>query len=275
MNKKPLTRNCPTCGNLIVYKSRESCRTGERKNSDCRTCGTKKQYINDPYKNIGDNNGRYGKTLLNVMINKYGDIDGTTKYAEWQKNVSLNDNKFKPGIDNPQYGKNTNLKSGMSYKGYYKGLFFRSSFELMFIYDYFRKYNILPITADNNKFKVEYFIGEKVFNYFPDYYCNINKTVFEIKSFKFSNTTNNISKREYAVKHFNNINIHYKLLTENDLNIYIEYGKSWQRIIYDFMYNLYLNSEIDLLDISIKKLKNSFVKKNMLNKLNELTLKGK
>ena len=71
-NKKPLTRVCPTCNILITYSSREACRAGERKNSECKSCSTKTQYINNPEKNLGENNGRHGKTLINIA-KKYRD----------------------------------------------------------------------------------------------------------------------------------------------------------------------------------------------------------
>ncbi len=274
-NKKPLTRNCPTCNILITYSSREACRTGERKNSECKSCGTKTQYKNNPEKNIGCNNGRFGKSLLDVMKEKYGNNLGIIKYDEWRINIDSNDKKFKSGVNNPQFGNNSNKKSGLSYKGYYKGLFFRSSFELMFIYEYFKKNNCLPKPADNSKYKVEYELESKKRNYFPDFYCEKENKVLEIKSLKFLNTTQNIIKKECAINHFNKLNIGFESLSEYDLGIYLEYGKSWQKVIYEFMYNLYLNYEIELLDISVIKLKNGLKKKNMISKLNKLIEMGR
>ena len=174
---KPLYRNCPSCLNRIDYKTREGCRKGERENSLCRSCAVKEDYIKNPDKNTGNKNGRYGKNLKELMLSKYN--DGGDKYAEWLKNL----NKFKTGEDNPQYGKPAWVNSGISYKGYYKGMFFRSSLELMFIYDYFNSKKILPISAENNKFKVTYIFNEKELNYFPDFYCSIENKVYEVKSY--------------------------------------------------------------------------------------------
>ena len=184
MIKKPLNRICPTCKKIIEYKSREACRKGERTNSICKSCAVKFDYIKNPNKNIGENNGRFGKTLKEVMIDKYGRELADTKYDIWKSNL----NTFKSGVDNPQYGKSGHINSGMSYKGWFMGMFFRSSFELVFIYDYYIKNKKLPITAESNDFKVSIIKDNKEYNYFPDFYCSIKNCVYEIKSKTFLNT---------------------------------------------------------------------------------------
>lgn len=261
MIKKPLNRICPTCKKTIEYKNREACRKGERANSICKSCAVKNDYIKNPNKNIGENNGRFGKDLKDLMINKYGIEIGNTKYDEWKSNL----NTFKKGSENPQFGKPGHINSGMSYKGWFKEMFFRSSFELAFIYDYFEKNKTTPISAESSHFKVLLNKSEQEYNYFPDFYCPIKNCVYEIKSKTFLNTESNIIKREFAKKYFNSKGIQYIVLTENDIEIFNKLG--WQKIIDEFLYNLILENEVKLTEKSILKLKNRFIKGNKLKKL--------
>ena len=261
MIKKPLNRICPTCKKIIEYKSREACRKGERTNSICKSCAVKFDYIKNPNKNIGEKNGRFGKDLKDLMISKYGIEKGNLKYDEWKFNI----NSFKKGPENPQFGKPGHINSGMSYKGWFMSMFFRSSFELVFIYDYYKKNKKLPISAESNNFKVSIIKDNKEYNYFPDFYCPIKNCIYEIKSKTFLNTESNIIKREFAKKHFNSKGIQYVVLTENDIETFNKLG--WQKIIDEFLYNLILENEVKLTEKSILKLKNRFTKGNKLKKL--------
>lgn len=262
MIKKPLNRICPSCKKTIEYKSREACRKGERVNSTCKSCAVKIDYIKNPNKNIGESNGRFGKTLKEVMINKYGNELADIKYDTWKSNL----NTFKSGIDNPQYGKPGHINSGMSYKGWFKKMFFRSSFELMFIYEYYTKNNRLPISAECNEFKVKYKENNKEFNYFPDFYCPINNCIFEIKSKNFLNTEKNKIKRENAKLYFTKKGMDYITITENNLEIFNKLN-DWNKVIDSFLYNLLINYEIKLTNKSIEKLKTRFFKGKKIRKL--------
>lgn len=129
MIKKPLNRICPSCKKTIEYKSREACRKGERDNSICKSCAVKNDYIKNPNKNIGENNGRFGKDLKDLMISKYGIDLGNIKYNNWKLNLY----SFKKGPENPQFGKPGHINSGMSYKGwydYYDGEFIKNNLSL-------------------------------------------------------------------------------------------------------------------------------------------------
>lgn len=147
-------------------------------------------------------------------------------------------------------------------------MFFRSSFELVFIYDYYNKNKKLPISAESNNFKVSIIKDNKEYNYFPDFYCPIENCIYEIKSNTFLNTDNNILKRETAKKFFNEKGIDYITITENDIDIFNKLG--WQKIIDEFLYNLFMNGEIELTKNSILKLENRFIKTKKLKKLETL-----
>ena len=263
--KKSLFRYCPVCNIKIDYLSRESCRNGERKNSLCRSCSTKQQYISNPNKNKGNENGRFNKTLLEVMINKYGDVDGKFKFDVWKKNM-LATAGFKCGINNPQYGKPSKINSVISYSGWYKNLYFRSSYELAFIIEYERKMGILPESAETKNIKIPYVISGKTHNYIPDFYCSINNRVFEIKPYKYIHSTTNILKHNAALNYFKKSGISYVVFTEKELKII-----NWQRYIFEDFFNKILNKEIQLTKKSFNKFKNALKKKNMIEKLNKIS----
>jgi hypothetical protein len=258
---KPLHRFCPDCKNEIVYKSRVACRAGERKNSPCTSCRTIRQYKNDPTKNKGEKNGRFGLKLIDVFEKKHGKIKGHEKYNQWKFNL----NKFKSGIENPQYGKESNLNSGISYCGWYKSIFFRSSYELFFIIEYEKENGILPISAENKNYKVLYEISGKTFTYLPDFYCPITSKIFEIKPKKYLSNSINKIKFETARLWFSSLNIEYKVICEKELKI-----TNWQNMIYNFFYDLVSNNTIKLTKKSLLKFKKALLKKNMISKLQKI-----
>ncbi len=67
---KKLKRNCPKCGEVIIYKNRCSLNRANRANSSCRVCGmkgkvvselTKQKMKDNHYDSHGKNNPNYGK----------------------------------------------------------------------------------------------------------------------------------------------------------------------------------------------------------------------
>jgi hypothetical protein len=168
------TRNCPNCENVLTYAYQCRRDAAEKKGSPCRSCAAKKQYQDDPLKNKGENNGRTGKKLLDILKAKYGVVAGSKKYKAFTKGLAQRG--FKAGKDNPSYGK-VPINSGRSYKGWYKGLFFRSSLELLFILDFESRTARLPLSAEGAAFRVKY--RDKT--YCPDFFDPVTRTVFEIK----------------------------------------------------------------------------------------------
>ena len=253
-------RNCPTCKKVLVYKNKNSYDRQNRKSGLCKSCAVKLDYKNNPSKNLGDNNGRSGKKLIDVMIDKYGFEQATIKYNDW----IVNKNSFGTGQMNPQFGKSPFKNGGMSYKGWYRGIFFRSSFELMFLFEVLDRN---PISAEGDRFRVSYGDG---LHYHPDFFIEELNTVFEIKSYKWLHDSKNQLKIEAAAKYFSKLNIKYTVLTENELITFKKYGCDWQSIIYDFLYELVVSGDVKLTDISMSKLKNNLMKTKRNFKLNKL-----
>ena len=253
-------RNCPSCGSELEYSTKWFRNKQEYLKKLCKSCVTKNEYIKNPNKNKGEENGRFGKTLMEVMINKYGEEDAKIHYKTWKGNVK----GFGFGKDNPQYGKSPFKNSGMSYKGWYRGMFFRSSFELMFIVE---NYDKKLVSAETKDFRVKYNFLDKETYYYPDFYSELYNTIYEIKSKKWLSDEKNILKIEAGRKEFNKRGIKYEILCEYDIDIYKKYNSDWQKIIYDFLFELYVVGEIKLTDLTLEKLKTKLLKTKRIKKL--------
>ena len=161
-------RNCPQCKKEIIYSSKQSFINANSKKCNCKSCAVKKDYMNNPDKNKGEKNGMFGNDLKNAMIKKYGNDVAEKRYSTWKSTKYT----FKSGDLNPQYGNPPFENGGRSYHGWYNGIFFRSSFELIFLIEN-RDLDLIP--ADNKNFRVEYLKEEKVKFYYPDFYSKKNK----------------------------------------------------------------------------------------------------
>ena len=159
-------------------------------------------------------------------------------YSKWKNSL----NSFKRGKDNPAYGNPGFENSGRSYKGWYKGLFFRSSLELFFIFQYEKQNNRLPISAEG-KFRIKY--GDK--NYIPDFFCPITNTIYEIKCFRF--LKDNTEKFEAGKNYCNINNLNYSIITEKDITNF----KTFDSLVISLK-QLHLDKVIKLTDKSIQKL---------------------
>jgi len=253
-------RNCPSCGKELTYTTNYSKNRQEKLNKSCRSCTTKKEYVINPDKNKGEENGRFGKSLLEVMNNKYGEKKAEINYNNWKNNK----NSFGIKEKNPQYGISPFKNNGMSYKGWYKGMFFRSSFELMFI---FENYDKKIISAETKEYRVSYnYLGNET-HYYPDFYSETNNTIYEIKSKKWLLDSKNLLKIEAGKEEFKKRGIKYEVLCEYDMDIFKKYNSDWQKIIYDFLYELVIYNEVNLTDLSFKKLKLKLLKTKRITKL--------
>ena len=250
------------CRKELIYSTKCSMVRQEKLNKSCRSCTTKNEYKINPDKNKGEENGRFGKSLLEVMINKYGEKEAEVNYEIWKSN-----NKkfhFQCGEKNPQYGVSPFKNNGMSYKGWYKGMFFRSSFELMFI---FENYDKKLISAETKEYRVNYEYLDKETYYYPDFYSETDNTIYEIKSKKWLFDTKNILKIEAGKNEFKKRGIKYKVLCEYYMDIFKKYNSDWQKIIYDFLYELVISNEVNLTDLAFKKLKLKLLKTKRITKL--------
>lgn len=259
-NNNMFERKCPCCNKVILYKHKQSMKKQEALLKKCRSCTVKLEYEKNPDKNKGIKNGRNGKKLIDVMINKYGVDEAKNKYLNWTNNK----NSFGFGDKNPQFGKPPFKNGGLSYKGWYKGVFFRSSFELMFLFEMSdRKIS----SAEGDRFKVKY--NDRFF-YHPDFFIEDNNTIVEIKSNQWLSNIKNQLKINAAKEHFKNIGIGYDVITEDNLRIFKEYNYDWQKVIYDFLYEQVINGDVKLTNVSMLKLENKLIKTKRISKLNKL-----
>lgn len=258
-------RNCPNCKKELTYTTKFSMMRQEKLQKLCKSCTVKNEYKSNPNKNKGSENGRSGRTLMDVMINKYGEVEAKVRYSSWKSNL----NSFGKGELNPQYGKSPFINGGMSYKGWYNNIFFRSSLELLFLVE---NYNLGIVSAENSKFRIEYNFNNIKSHYYPDFYIESQNSIYEIKSKKWMSFDRNKAKIEAASKEFKIRGINYKVLCEYDIELFKKYNSDWQKVIYDFIYEMKINKEIKLTDKSLDKLKLKLSKTNRIEKLKQLNM---
>lgn len=166
----------------------------------------------------------------------FDEIYGTEKANEIKQKISNNTS----GENNPMFGKPSPFYSGGGFIGIYNNLHFRSIIELSFIKE-MMDYGIIVESAENQKFKVEYFdINGQKRNYFPDFYLPENDTVVELKHTRSLKDKNVEIKSQEAKKNFKN----FILLTNNDINM----------INYTELNKMVENKEVELCERSFKKL---------------------
>lgn len=178
--------------------------------------------------NRGDNNRRWGKNHHtadqieiqrqklkanpNSIVNrlkgrKLEDVYGVEKAALMRVKCS----KRMSGSGNPMYGKPAPKKCGIGWKGYYRGLFFRSLLELAFMLK-MAELNQKIKTAETNECLVNYALDGVARTYRPDFITE-NGSVFEVKPSALTKTTENMAKFAVAIKRWPN----FTVVTEKDL----------------------------------------------------------
>ncbi len=150
----------------------------------------------------------------------YEDFYGIEK-AEAIKNKISEKTK---GEKNPMFGRPSPLSSGNGRKGYYRGTFFRSSLELLFMHKCW-KLGIEYQSAENKEMVVDYEFNGTKRTYRPDFYLPETDTVVEIKPLHLINSDENIKKFEFARSKFSN----FIIITEKDLS-FIE-KKEYEELI--------------------------------------------
>jgi hypothetical protein len=105
-----------------------------------------------------------------------------------------------------------------SIKGWYKGVFFASSYEYFFLkWLEEQKVSILDKEVQRDVFRISYDYENKSHIYLPDFYVQKLNTVFEVKnSFALKNDQKIKIKAVAAKDFFDFKNINYKIVTEND-----------------------------------------------------------
>ena len=160
------------------------------------------------YKNYSTNH----KSVYQCWIDKYG----KEKADEMESKRRAHMSKKMSGSRNPMFGKPSPNESGRGWSGWYRGLHFRSIFELSYL-TYLVENKINFKTGESINFRVEYqdAIGNDR-NYYPDYYIIDTQEIIEIKASYFLKDEQtklkiNKAKEKYGEK--------YIILTENDIHI--------------------------------------------------------
>jgi hypothetical protein len=188
----------------------------------------------------GEKNNMFGKSVLDVWVQKYGEEEANKMWKERSEKLSKN----AKGEKNPMFGKPSPNGSGNGWSGWYEGIYFRSLLELSYMY-YLKKLNI-TFECIEQSIKIPYigFNGQKR-NYFPDY--RISNYIVEIKPKHLWDSLSIKLKSDAAREWCKNNNYIYKIIEPKKL--------SFQKIE-----KLYLEKKIIFLDRYEEKFK-QFTKK--------------
>ncbi len=134
------------------------------------------------------------------------------EYIQKTKEVSDKISKAAKGSNNPMYGRPSPRGAGNGWKGWYKGIFFRSLREFSFMINYIERFKLVKENAEKVKFEIKYkdYAGQER-NYYPDYLIN-DKFIVEIKPKRLWNTPLIIAKKEAAERFCKEKGYKYKLI---------------------------------------------------------------
>lgn len=244
INSLEYKRLCHQCNKQLFYKRKSDLNKAIKNQKTCKSCATKNEYYRNPNKNIGPENGRYGKTFRETLTNKYGKNIADQKMLDISNHMK---SKSRFGKNNHQYGKSPHKYTGIGYSGQYKTLFFRSCLELMFIMDYEIKNGVLPINAETKNFMA--IKNNKTYK--PDFYCEKTNSIIEIKP---SQLLNYYSDKIIALQEMcKNKHMNFVVITEKDINLYKThyYAAKLMKI-------LYMSKQITLSESAAKRISKRF-----------------
>jgi len=145
-------------------------------------------------------------------------INGTNRHSDLTKkkisNSILNSKKFQSRKEDGTFVRSSTLSNGRTLCGKFKGLHFRSSYELSFLIEMHLK-NVVVEPADNKSFACSYSRSDgKASRYYPDFFLSETQEVVEIKNSSLCKLQNNMLKFEVAESKYGSS---FKVLTEFDL----------------------------------------------------------
>jgi len=146
----------------------------------------------------GENNPMYGRKFFDIWTEKYGMEKANLLHENKKKKNSI----ASSGKNNPMYGKPTPNGSGNGWKGWFKGIFFRSLRELTFLTVIFDE-----DWSTGETLVIPYSEGR---TYRPDFI--IGDEVIEIKPQKLHNTPNVMAKAKAAKKYCKKMGKTYKII---------------------------------------------------------------
>lgn len=145
--------------------------------------------------------------FINKYIEKYGEELGRIEYAKYVERYRKNSS----GKNNPMYGKPTPKGAGNGWKGWYKGIYFRSLRELCFMIDCDEK-GIKYESAERKKFEIKYKFNGADRTYKPDFL--VGNKLIEIKPIRLHKTPNIIAKKEAAEQFCKRNGLIYELIDQ-------------------------------------------------------------
>jgi hypothetical protein len=141
----------------------------------------------------GQFNGMYGKTVLQVWTEKYGEQEADRKFSEMQRKKS----EKSKGSNNPMYGKPSPAGSGNGWGGWYNGWYFRSLRELSYVLVLEKKQREWR-SAEGSEFRIPYTdIEGNNRTYRPDFLVD-RKILVEVKPDRLMNSPLNVRKHRAA-----------------------------------------------------------------------------
>ncbi len=241
---EPFYRDCPVCGKVITYKTSNGYYQANKKNNVCLSCcriGEKNPFYGKTHttecmermkKTSLESEKRKDfwkrqqtdefRTKLSQSLKTCTTNKGKGYYKAWirdyglekanQMKKELNERKGKEakgkrlGVP-PKHG----IACGNGWSGWYKEYFFRSLGELSFIINVIERFGFSAISAENQKYKVRYFIDGSERNYFPDFVLN-EKYVVECKPKKLQEISHNKIKFEAAQSKFEEDGLIFKVV---------------------------------------------------------------
>lgn len=140
-----------------------------------------------------------GNNSKEFLKQKFG-----SKYMERYNEICDHKRSASLGCNNPMFGKPAPNGSGFGISGTYKGIYFRSIPEYIFLRDHLNRgldiiSNDVLATTFSDKVRIKYKFGEKLRSYSPDFICQ--KTIIEIKN-SYSIKTSEWKAKEQALSVF-------------------------------------------------------------------------
>jgi len=197
----------------------------------------------------------FGKNIVKniVMENNIKIIEhknGVPRYDVWKiefgeeianqkrKEITLKSKGKFVGKNNPMYGKPSPQGSGNGFKGWYKGIFFRSLKELTYFIKEIELRELKWESGEKKRFIVKYEFMGRERTYRADFVVE-NKFMIEVKPQKLQNSPSVLAKASAAIEFCKENNLEYKLVDiEQD---------------FELIKRLYLSGEFKLMDKYIER----------------------
>jgi hypothetical protein len=169
----------------------------------------------------GDKNPMFGKTyqthgLVAENNRRKGKKNAEIYGKEKAEIISEKLSEKRKGSKNPAYGKIYKNCGISRCQGTYKGVRFRSSYEISFLIHLENSGTELNCVI-SEPFSIEYELGGVSRTYTPDF--QIGNTLFEIKPKSLLNLDENRLKAEAAIKFCSNKNLDFKIITEENFKV--------------------------------------------------------